>query len=224
VGVTPDYPPLIFKQEGRMAGVEADLARELGAALGMHVQFVERRWDHLVPALVANEIDIIMSAMSVTAVRRLRIDFSDPYLDNGILALMRIRDAERFGSRERIVGHTGTIAVKGDTTADVFVQTQCPQARRIVLAKPGDAVYELRRGTIDLFIHDGYYVAWLVAQHEADFTALRTPLAEEQLAWGFRRTDAALRDGVNGALRRWKADGTLAAVVHRWLPRASIAD
>src|SRR5262249_54888242 len=63
VGVTPTYPPIIFKQNQQLAGVEVELARRLGARLGRPAQFVELRWDEQIPALIAGAIDIIMSGM-----------------------------------------------------------------------------------------------------------------------------------------------------------------
>jgi ABC-type amino acid transport substrate-binding protein len=218
VGVAPDYPPLVFVRDEQIVGVDADLAHELATVLGRRVEFVPLRFDQLIPALLDGHIDIIMSALSVTKARELRVAFSTPYLDNGLLALMRIRDARLFDSREKIVTHNGAIGVKGGTTGELFVRKNCPRARPITLGKPADAVYELRRGSIDLFIHDGYYIAWLLSAHEADFTVLRTPLTEESLAWGLRRTDADLLGAANAALARWKADGTLQRILDRWLP------
>jgi polar amino acid transport system substrate-binding protein len=223
VGVDADYPPMVFRRGGELAGLEVDLARRMAAALGRRLELVETRWDHLISGLVEGRIDIVMSAMSVTPARRLRVDFSDPYLKGGVLALMRIRDARQYDTPQKIRGSAARIGVKKDTTGDVFVQRNCPRAEVVALAKPQDAVYELKRGSIDLFIHDGYYVAWLVSENEADFTALWTPLTSEELAWAVNRGNAELLGAVNTILRRWKADGTLASVVRVWLPHGEPA-
>ncbi|UCF86681.1 MAG: transporter substrate-binding domain-containing protein, partial [Nitrospiraceae bacterium] len=53
VGITPDYPPVIFKQGGRVSGIEADLGRRLGESLGRPVQFKELSWGKQIPALLA---------------------------------------------------------------------------------------------------------------------------------------------------------------------------
>jgi polar amino acid transport system substrate-binding protein len=200
-----------------------DLARRMAAALGRRLELVELRWDHLIPGLVDGRIDMVMSAMSVTPARRLRVEFSDPYLKGGVLALMRIRDAREYDTPQKITGSMAHIGVKKGTTGDVFVQKNCPRAQVVALAKPEDAVYELKRGSIDLFIHDGYYVAWLVSENEADFTALWTPLTSEELAWAVNRGNTELLDAVNTVLRGWKADGTLASVVRAWLPHGEPA-
>src|SRR5262245_37336376 len=163
VGVTPTYPPIIFKQGGQMAGVEADLARQLGPRLGRPVYFVEVLWDQQVDALLAGRTDIIMSGMSVTQARAVRIAFTEPYLEGGLMAAVRTEDARRYGSREALLQSTATIGMIERTTGDVFVQQNFPNARRVALSRASDGALALRNRTIDVFVHDGPSIAWLVS-------------------------------------------------------------
>src|SRR5262245_58287864 len=80
VGVSPVFPPMVFKQGKNLAGVEIELARALGDAMGRSVTFVELPWEEQIEALNAGRIDIIMSSMSITPARRFVVDFSQPYL------------------------------------------------------------------------------------------------------------------------------------------------
>lgn len=73
VGVTPNFPPIIFKQSGEFAGVEAELARLLALELGKPIKFIELRWERQIPSLMARETDIIMSGMSITGARGVRL-------------------------------------------------------------------------------------------------------------------------------------------------------
>ena len=41
VGITPEFPPMAFKQDKQLAGLEVDFARALGGELGREVKFVE---------------------------------------------------------------------------------------------------------------------------------------------------------------------------------------
>jgi polar amino acid transport system substrate-binding protein len=219
VGVTPDYPPLIFKSADKIIGLEADLAHELARALGRPLEFVELRFEELISALVVGRIDIIMTGMSITEARKVRINFSDPYLDNGLLAMMRVEDAGKYDSPKRIMQSAVDIGVKQGTTGDAFVKQHCRKAQVVPLLRPSDAPYELRRRRIDLFIHDAYAIAWLISENEAEFTALRTPLSEDHLAWGLRRGDDDLLRSANRLLAQWKQDGVLTMIIGRWLPR-----
>ncbi len=218
VGVTPTYPPIIFKLAETMAGAEADLAHRLGEKLGRPVQFIDLRWDEQIPALLAGRTDIIMSGMSITEARKVRINFTDPYFESGLMAAMRVEDASKYSSRESILNSRATVGVIERTTGDVFVQRNLPNARRIAVSRAADGALELKRRVIDIFVHDAPSIVWSVSENEADLVAFRERLNTEYLAWGVRREDVEFLSQVNGALRAWKNDGTLNAVLRKWLP------
>lgn len=218
VATTPDYPPLIFKRGDRLVGVEADLAQQLALELDRPLAFVERQFDQLIPTLLAGDADIVMSGMSITEARRVRVEFTEPYLNNGLLAMMRTEDKEKFDTKQEILAAGVRVGVKRGTTGDAFVQQRIPNADRVAFQKPSDAAWELRNRRVSLVIHDGYAIAWLVSENEADLTAMWTPLTEEQLAWAVRRQDVDLLQAANRLLARMKEDGTLTSVIRRWLP------
>ena len=96
VGVSPVFPPMIFKQQKEFAGVEADLARALGEHLGRRVVFVEVPWKDQIETLNAGKTDIIMSTMSVTPARRALVSFSKPYFLVAQIALVRREDQNHY--------------------------------------------------------------------------------------------------------------------------------
>ena len=218
VGITPQFPPMIFLSGGWAAGVEVDFARFLGQKLERPVQFIPVDWTDQITALWAGKTDIIMSSMTVTRARKVRINFTGPYLKSGLLAMMQAEDTPKYKSREDVANSFATIGVVGGTTGDVFVQQNFPNSRKIALSKSGDAPSELKRRSIDIFVYDGPAITWLVSQNEADFVAINKPLNEEFLAWGVGRDDEALLATVNKILAGWKRDGTLNRVLKQWLP------
>jgi len=218
VGITPDFPPVIFKQAGKLAGVEVDLAHLLSKELGRPVEFVEVNWNVQINALMEGRTDIIMSGMSVTQAREVRIDFTSPYMRSGLMAAMRSEDAPRYNSIDRLFLDYLSVGVVQGTTSDVFVQHKMPKARRIPLSKADDAVYEFQARRIDLFIHDAPSIVWLVAENEAALKGLWKFLNEEYIAWGVRKGDDELLSQVNAILEQWKEDGTLQKVLVKWLP------
>src|SRR3989338_1659716 len=82
VGVTPNYPCLIDKaaRTGQICGFEAECAALLAERLHSRLQFVELKWEEQIPALERKKVDIIMSAMSITEMRKFQVAFSEPYL------------------------------------------------------------------------------------------------------------------------------------------------
>jgi len=219
VGVTPSYPPMIFKQAGKIAGVEADLAKLLAQELHRPVQFVELRWEDQIDALIEGRTDIIMSAMSITRAREIRVRFTDHYFKSGLTAAFRVEDASKYKSQKSILGSSSTVGVIEATTGDVFVKRNFPNAGRIILLSRARAgAFELKRRGIDIFVHDAPSIIWLVSENEADLTSLWEPLNEEYVAWGVRIDDEPFLMLVNSILSDWKEDGTVNRVLKRWLP------
>jgi ABC-type amino acid transport substrate-binding protein len=219
VGVTPDYPPLIYRQGEAIVGVEVDLARRLGQELKRPVSLVPLKWEEQITALLENRIDIIMSGMSVTPAREVRIRFVEPYLKSGLVAAFRAEDTQKYTSREVILNSFAAVGAAKGTTADVFLQRNFARGtRKVVLPRAADAVDELKRRSIDIFLHDAPYVLWMVSANEATLSALWEPFDLENLAWGVRKGEDVFYDQVNRTLNQWKADGTLDALLAKWLP------
>ena len=118
VGVVRDYPPLMFRPNNGYEGVEADFARLLGRALGSPIRFVERGFDDLIPSLLAGEIDIMMTGMTISGERKLRIDFTDFYLKSGLAVATRADRAKEFDSLTAVLSGTQTVGVIGTTVAE----------------------------------------------------------------------------------------------------------
>ena len=218
VGMAGHYPPLSFRQADGWAGIDFDLAKRLAQHLGRPLRIVETRRNQLIPTLMDGRIDIIMSGMTITDARKIRIDFSDHYLRAGLYALMRSEDSQRYRGVRDVLDADANVGVVVDTTGDVFLQKNMPNAVRWGLSKAAAAPFELANHKIDLFIYDAPAVMWLVSENEAELVALQDFLDTEYLGWGLRRGDAALLGQVNAVLAEWKRDGTLERVLRHWLP------
>jgi len=219
VGITPDSPPLIFKLNGKITGVEADLARRLGKELNRPVELVELRWDRQIAALLEGKIDIIMSGMTITDARKVRINFTDPYLKSGLVAAIRAEDSAKYNSAKSILSGYQAVGVIKGTTGEAFVQKNMSNSTSIAtLSKVRDAASELQTRRIDVFIHDAPAVIWLVSENEADLRGVWELMTEENLGWGIRKGEGDFLKQMNAILRRWKQDGTLDQTLRNWLP------
>jgi ABC-type amino acid transport substrate-binding protein len=218
VGVTPIFPPVIYKEGGKLVGVEADFARMLGEELGRPVQFVEVKWEDQITALVDGRTDIIMSSMSITRARELRIAFSKPWLIIGQMALVRREDAYRYALGFP-ANPNGVIGVLKATTGDFLVQQEFSRNKRKTYDASAAAAKALMKKRIDLFICDAPTIWWLAGLHETDgLVAVPIFITQEPLAWGVRRSDADLLNSANAALEKLQQSGRANAIIKRWIP------
>ncbi|MEA1928311.1 MAG: transporter substrate-binding domain-containing protein [Candidatus Auribacterota bacterium] len=218
VGVCPNYPPMIFKEEGRITGLEADMARELGRELNKTVEFIELDWDDLIPALIAGRVDVIMSGMSVTNERFREIRFLPHYMRIGQMALIRKSDIEYFAHPEAIYRIGARAGFESGTTGENFVREMMPRSVPVPLTSPEEGYQALLADRIDVFIHDGPTI-WRVAEEKMDqgLMGLYRPLTEEYLAWAVRRGDQTLYREFSSILEKWKESGYLQTQINHWI-------
>jgi len=219
VGVSGDYPPLIYKQDGRLVGIEADCARALGDVMGQQLTLVEIPFERLIPALQAGEIDVIMSGMSVTPERSKEVTFTDPYMEIGQMAIMSTDKVGQFSMPWSIFQEGVRIGVEPGTTGAAFAQDKLPDAKISFYDDSAAAFAGLRKNEIDLYIHDAP-TSWLLATNPdaTDLISLYKPLTQEELAWAVRKDDLALATAFNSALKTLKGNGTLNYIFNRWIP------
>ena len=218
VGVTANYPPLVEMKNGKLAGIEIDLAHEVGKDLNKRMEFVETPWEKLIPALVDGNIDVIMSGMSITAEREQKIAFTEPYLHIGQMAITRLDEIQKLGSLSDLLNAPITVGFEAGTTGETFVVENMRNARPQALDSIDAGMAALRSHEIDAFIHDAP-TAWRIGSDPAyhDLIGLYWPLTDENLGWGVRKSDQALRAALNAQISIMKADGRLAGITRKWI-------
>jgi octopine/nopaline transport system substrate-binding protein len=75
--------------DGKLAGYEIDLTRELCNRMKVKCDIVAQDWDGIIPGLTAGKYDAIIASMGVTSAREKVVAFSVPYTQapNGFLTL-----------------------------------------------------------------------------------------------------------------------------------------
>ena len=213
-----DAPPLAFRQEGRWRGVEIDLGRALAERLDMKAVFVACPPNRLEDALLDGKVDVLMAGLTLSEERRVHMDFSVPYLVVGQGALVRAADLPRFNTPIKIRAAQGQVGVVAGSTGERFVSRYFAQSGRVAFLTVAEAVVALRQGEIDLVVHDAPALWWLSLGQAPELAVAPALFAREEVAWGFRRSSVALRESANRALADWQQDGTLEAILRRWIP------
>jgi polar amino acid transport system substrate-binding protein len=219
VGMSADYPPLHFKQDGVVHGIEPDNARTVGEILSRPVEILVLPFDELIPALQAGKIDVIMSGMSVTAERTQQVQFANSYLRIGQMSIMHKSKVGKFSQPWAIYRDGVRIGVEPGTTGSAFAERELKDAEVKFYDNPAAAFDGLRNDEIDLYVHDAP-TSWQLANsmENDDMISLYTPLTEEMLAWAVRKSDDALAQDLNRALALMNSNGSLQYILNRWIP------
>jgi ABC-type amino acid transport substrate-binding protein len=221
VGIAPNYPPLAFKQDGQLKGIEVDFANRLGPALGRQVELVETPWDDLLKALTEDKtIDVVMSGVSITNKRMEKVDFAEPYLRVGQMVLIRDADYPHLRNAKALNKPSVRVGVTSNSTSEHYAKKHLEHAKLEGFADTDAGVAALRANQIDAFIVDApavWRVTGGVLSKETQLRGLYTPLTHEELAWAVRKDDRALLKQLDAVLAKWKKNGTIEDVLDHWI-------
>lgn len=98
VGIANVGVPFVFMENGEWRGFEIEIVQRFGAAQGRPVQFVSMDFGALIAALQSEKVDLIVSAIYVTAERQKRIQFSDPYFEMDTVLFARKSQLAAFAT------------------------------------------------------------------------------------------------------------------------------
>jgi ABC-type amino acid transport substrate-binding protein len=220
IGISPNAPPLIYKEKGQIIGLEASLAQRLGTFLGQEIKFVEVPWSKQFDYLNDGVTDIIMSGMTITEKRSLIVDFTTPYLRSGQIMLVRLENRQLFSTGITSVLNTnykiGTVA---DTISDYFVTATITKANEIVFRTSEKAVQALINKDIDVFVYDAPIICYYAGKYQTEkLVPILAMATEEYLAWAVRKNDAELKKQVNGFVESISSGDVLRNEIKQWIP------
>lgn len=218
VGISPDYPPLAFREERKLQGAEVEMAKTLAYYLNVKVVFVELPWKKLIPGLLNNRIDVIMSGLSITPERERKVNFIQPYMEVGQMALIRKDEKKLFPDKQTLLNTRLRVGFLPNTTSSSFATGKFNRAQLAPINSVEQAVNDLRNSKIDLFIHDAPTI-WMIAGNatEEQLTGLYWPLTRESLGWAVRPSDINLQTSLNNVLDKWKVNGVLQKILNNWM-------
>ncbi|QOV90489.1 ABC transporter permease subunit [Humisphaera borealis] len=210
VGTEPTFPPFEARGEkGDFVGFDIDLVRAIGAKAGFNVQFKDLGFDALIPALNAGQIDVIASAMSITDERKNAVDFSDPYVEAGLVIAVRqneqgVRNAETLVGKTLAVQQGSTGAEAADKLKAAGKVKEIKYFQTVPLA-----MMELTKGGADAVINDRPTAENYVASNPNQVRVLPEPVQSDSYGLAIKKGNADLLAKINTALKELKAEGFL---------------
>ncbi len=80
VGISPDYEPFGYYENGELTGFDVDLIKLIANELGYEIEFKIYSFENLVSAVYTGDVDLAISAIAITEERKKSIDFTNVYI------------------------------------------------------------------------------------------------------------------------------------------------
>ena len=221
VGIQAGYAPVAFKSDGKMVGIEADLAGYVGEITGMTIKLIEIPWNDLESALNQGKVDVVMSGVSVTEQRKERVDFAKPYMTIGQMVLIKADNIMSLSSKMSMYSAGKRFGVKRNTTGQQYANAEFLESQISVFETVKEGVQALKSDKIDYFIHDAptiWQYTVMPKTQDRELFGLYEYMTEEPLAWVVKKGNKGLLEQLNQALATMQSRGLVNKVINHWIP------
>ncbi|MBR4015403.1 MAG: transporter substrate-binding domain-containing protein [Anaerotignum sp.] len=212
------FPPYEFYEGDTIVGIDAEIAAAIAEKLGMDFAIEDMEFDAIIPAVTSGKASMGMAGMTVTAERLENVDFSDTYA-TGVQVII-VKEGSSIQTVDDLLadGASHVVGVQTGTTGDIFTTGDIEEAGLGTVErfnKGADAVLALTQGKVDCVVIDNEPAKQFVSANEG-LTILDTEYAVEDYAICFAK-DSELTEKVNGALQELIADGTVQAIIDKYI-------
>lgn len=219
VGFEAGYMPFeMTDKKGKFVGFDIDMAKAMAKAMGVKFVPINTAWDGIIPALITEKFDIIMSGMTVTQERNLKINFANPYIIVGQSILINKKHAGKVKSYKDLNNKKYIVTSKLGTTGEQAVKRMIPKATYKSFETEPEAALEAVNGKADAFVYDlPYCVVFMAQQGAGKLVFIDKPFTYEPLAWAVRKGDPDFLNWLNNFLSQVKNDGRYDRIYHKWI-------
>jgi polar amino acid transport system substrate-binding protein len=215
-------PPIEFLDENtKPVGSDIDIGNEIAKRFGVKAEWKNIPFKGLVPALLAQQCDAVISQLFDKPERRQTIDLVD-YMNSSEAFLVHARNPKKVHSIEDLSGHK--VAVENGTTIQELIEDQNKKfqaagkkaADIVVFPKDTDALQALQIGQVDVYGTTLESAAYYMDKSPKTFEVAGPPFHQILTAIGLRKNDPGMAEGIQKAVDAMKQDGTLLAILKKW--------
>jgi polar amino acid transport system substrate-binding protein len=217
VGTSTDLPPMNFKaKNGNPKGFDIDLSRMIAAAMNVKLRFEEMPFDQLISALESGKIDMIISCMTITPERNLRVVYVGPYFISGQSILTTKDVAININGMADINKSDFSIAVPKGTTTEKIAKMTLPKAKLVVAGSTEETLDLLLKKKVKALMADYPYTSVASFKYSNKGFVANPPFSAEPIGIAIRQDDPLLTNVLQNMLIAFKRGGMLDEMTKRW--------
>lgn len=219
IGTSGNQPPLIARdRNGDLIGLEADLARLIALSMGVKHKMIAMPFAELLPALGEGKIDIVLSGMTITPERNMKVAFVGPYFVSGTSLLAKEETISEMGDVGRLNEPSTRLAALKGSTSQRIVEELIPKATLKVVPDYDDAVDMVIKGEVDALVADHLFCVLTALRHDGDrLTTLVRPLTFEPIGIALPPNDPLLTNWMENFFLMLDGTGLLTDLTAQWL-------
>lgn len=214
------FPPYEYIEGNEVVGIDAEIAKAIAEKLGLELVIQDMEFDSIIESVKGGKADIGLAGLTVTEERQEAVNFTESYA-TGVQVIIVNEDSPITSVDDLFAEGANTkIGVQRATTGDLYTTWDLEEKGLATIdrySKGADAVQALTTSKVDCVVIDNEPAKAFVEAVEG-LKILDTEYIEEQYAAAMNKENTALYDAVNNALKELIADGTVQAIIDKYIP------
>jgi ABC-type amino acid transport substrate-binding protein len=217
IGVKYDIPRFGYlnPKTDEVEGFDVDLGKVIAKRLGVRARFVEAVSTDRIPFLQQDEVDLVISTMTINEQRSRQIDFSHPYYVAQQRLLVKTR-SKIVDVQSLDAARAPVCSVKDSTSAD-NIRLVAPSAPLRLERKYSECGRLLAEGKVEAVFTDDVILIGLLSLDPGHFRIVGDPVTVEPYGMGIKKGRSGFVEFVNGVLADIKRDGTWGMLYPTWI-------
>jgi polar amino acid transport system substrate-binding protein len=226
VGMSGDMPPLnMTTKEDKLIGLDADLAGIIAKAMGVRLNLQKIPFNELLPTLEVGRIDMIISNMTITPERNLKVDFVGPYFVSGKGLLTKRATLAKAEKMEDLNSPDFTFVVLKGSTSELVARKGAPKAGLLMANSEDEAVQMVLNGDADAMIADFPICVVAAYRHKGSgLVPVVAPITYEPIGIAIPKGDAHLINWLENVLDGLRKAGVMEELKVKWFAAPTWVD
>ena len=220
IATSADYPPYEFHKEvdgkDTIVGFDIMVAEEIAKELGVELEIKDMKFDGLLAALQAGNVDMVLAGMTATEERKQAVNFTKEYYNGEIAILINKKDLQKYTTLESL--KDANIGAQKSSLQESFAKDTIKATKMKLLSKIPDLVLELKNENIDALICTKQAVTGYLKQY-AELTYANIEIGEdssEGVAIAIKKSDdLSLVEKSNEILSKLKSENKIDEFINK---------
>lgn len=223
VGTSGDQPPLnATTRDGKIIGLEVDISTRMASAMGVKLKLVDIPFAELLPALSEGKIDMILSGMTMTGKRNMKVAFVGPYYVTGKAFLTKDKTIASLKHADGIDKPEYTVAALKGSTSQQYVENVLPHAKLVPTKDYDEALDMVLQDKAQAMVSDYHFCAVSAFRYkEKGLITVAAPFTYEPIGVAIPDGDPLMVNWVQNFLVTLHDSGELKKMAERWFNDAS---
>ena len=211
------FPPYEYYEGEKIVGIDAEIAAAIAEKLDLELVIDNMEFNSIITAVTTGAADFGLAGMTVTEERLEQVDFSISYA-SGVQAIV-VKEGSAITTVDDLYaeGAAYKVGVQLGTTGDIYASDDFGTDLVTQYNNGNEAILALQKGDVDCVIIDNEPAKAFVAANEG-LKVLDTSYADEDYAACFAQDNDALREAIDAAIEELIMDGTIDAIVEKYIP------